>query len=81
MLGEEPSSRGNSKGKGPEAEPCLACLRTCKEASVAAAVEGQGGEWEETGQSGGQAVPGLMGITGLQLQLSETEHLGCRVRS
>ena len=57
MLGEEHSSRGNSKGKGPEAGPCLAWLRTCKEARVAAAVEGQGGEWEETGQAGGQAVP------------------------
>lgn len=30
----EHSSRGNGKGKGPEAGPCLACLRTCWEAGV-----------------------------------------------
>lgn len=43
MPVEEHSSRGNSKGKGPEVGPSLACLRASKEASEAAVKDGGGG--------------------------------------
>lgn len=51
MPGDKHSSRGNSKGKGPKAGPCLPCWRAFKEASMAAA-EGEGRVGREWARSG-----------------------------
>lgn len=55
---------GHSRCKGPEAAPCLTCLRNSRVASVAGAEGGGGGEemGEEVRKARGEIPCGLQGL-------------------